>query len=341
MFGIQSPTSVTSRKNMGRYIDFNVRYDPETESQQDLMAKILYSIIINRLKHKKPVVMFISGDSGEGKSLTALRIQELLLKALGLDIKDYLEVMNVFTPLEYSQKLDQLLYNKELKKVPFLCMHEARNIVKAKEWQSFLNQAIADVNAMSRAIKPLCFIVISQFIRDINTDIRYTLNYYCDAFRPLGSRVQLSISKMWKDTRDLEKPKLRKRRLKGFVQLKGSHKKIVFSPRHFEMGKPDKEIVKLFEKLDFESKGKIIRRKMDKLLKEMGEDMGEETKKTDTMAEWYMKNQESLLLIGKRSRGKWKLKPEVKIMHGLTDSELKDFQQSLNEKFKVQEEEMA
>jgi predicted RNA-binding protein Jag len=310
-----------------------VKYDPEEDTPEQLTERILFALFIKRIKHKKPTVAFIGGESGEGKSWSALRLMQILLKIQGIDIKYYLEETNVFTPLEYPKKLDNLLFKKELKKVNCICIQEARDVVKAKNWHIFLTQAIADVNAMSRSIKRLCFFVVSQFIRDITVDIRYTLNYYIIVRRPLGKKPQLFISVMWKDDRDLEKPKLRKRRIRGYIiDKKGRYR--IYEPKYLELGRPDKEIIEMFDRRDFESKAKIIRKKIEKLIADMKVDMEVTNKKVTAMVEWYMKNQEQLNLIGKRVRGKWKVKPEVKVIHELNDMEAREFQDKLNESMK-------
>ena len=191
----------------------------------------------------------------------------------GLDIMDYVDVMNVYTPLEYSTKLNKILFYKAYKKANIFCIHEARTVVKAKLWHGFLAQAISDINAMSRSIKRICTIIISQFIRDITADTRYTLNLYCKISRPLGKPARLYINVMWKDDRDLEKPKLRKRKLSGYlIYPNGKYQR--FIPKYFEMKKPSKAIIELFEKADKEGKTKIIRRKQDEVLKELKNDLG-------------------------------------------------------------------
>lgn len=318
---------------MGKYIDFAIKYDPATDTQEDLTKRILYALIIKRIKAKKPTVIFMGGDSGEGKSFTSLRVQEILLELQGLSLKDYVEDINVFTPLEYPTKLDKLLFDKTLKKINIICMHEAREVVKAKLWHSFLNQAISDVNAMSRSIKRLCFIVISQFIRDISSDIRYTLNYYVTIHRPINRKPQLSISVMWKDDRDLEKPKLRKRPIRGYLVYPGNKYRL-FQPQYLELSKPNKEIIEIFEKRDYESKAKIIRSKVDKLIQEMKSEIQPEDKKVVAMVEWYISNPENLNKIGKRIKKRWRVNDKFKEMHDLTDSEAKEFQQQLNDKMK-------
>lgn len=313
--------------------DFAVRYDESVDTNEDIVRRILYNVFVKRIKSNKPCVMFIGGESGEGKSTTALRFEQLLLEIQGLDVKDYIDEINVYTPLQYPQKIDKLLYDKALKKVNIIAVHEARNVVKAKTWQSFLPQAIADVNAMSRSMKPMFFFIISQFIRDITTDIRYTLNFYMTVSRPVGHKARLYIYKMWKDDRDLEKPKLRRSKLRGYLILPNGKRKR-YSPEYLEVNMPPRELVKRFEELDMQAKSSIIRHKLDKLMKEMQLEVGMEERKVDTMVKWYTENLDNLKLIGKQVRKKWKLKDEFKDMHDLTRTEVSIFEKKLTEKLK-------
>jgi len=189
---------------------------------------------------------------------------------------------------------------------------------------------------MSRAIKRICFIIISQFIRDISADIRYTLTYYIKAYRPLGEMTRLEIFTMWKDDSDLEKPKLKKRKVKGYLQYPDGKRRL-FEPSYFELPRVKLEIRKAFEKRDFDAKAMIIRGKLEKMLEEMKTEVDIENKKVNAMVEWYIKNPDSINMIGHKVRGKWKLKPEAKLMHGLTDIEMVNFQKILDEKMKDKE----
>jgi len=326
----------------------NLKLPLKTERRKRKYKKTIYlnsnRIALNLKKGSPCQVYGFTLDSASGwyitdnwmvthNSFCALRLQELLMEIQGMDLKDHVDNINVFTPLEYPTKLDALLFNKELKKINIICMHEARDIVKAKKWNTFLNQSIADVNAMSRTVKRLCFIVISQFIRDITTDTRYTLNYYITVERPIGKKPRLYISIIWKDDRDLEKPKIRKRRLKGYIIDKNGKQRI-FQPKFLELSKPSKEIIEIFEKRDFEAKAKVIRHKIEKLITEMKTDLDLKNNKVNTMVDWYMEHQDNLNIIGKRYRGKWKVKPEVKEMHDLSDLEAREFEEKLNKKMK-------
>lgn len=318
---------------MGKFIDYVVKYDPKTETAEDLTRKIIYSLIVRRNKGNKPTTIFLGGDSGEGKSTAGIRLQEILMELKGLSIKEHFDAMNVYTPLEYPSKIDRLLHSEDLKKVNIICIHEAREIIRAKKWQDFLTQAVADVNAMSRSIKRITFIIISQFIRDITTDIRYTLNYYVTAYRPIGKKCRLKWSVMWKDDRDVESPRLNKRGIRGYLVYPNG-RYVFHQPTYMEVSLPDKELIKHFEKKDYEAKAAIIRRKLEQMLKEMQVGIEDQDSKIHAMTEWYLNNPESLNLISKSYRGKLKIKPEIKVMHDLTDTQVKQFEEKLNEKFK-------
>lgn len=323
------------------FCDFAIRYDPKKDTKNDITEKILHALVVKRLKGKKPTAMFIGGESGSGKSYAALKIQEIILKQYGIKLTDVLHDINVYNPTEYPVKLENLLFStkatettlkqKSLKKAPILAVHEARTVIPAKMWHNFVNQAIGDVNAMSRSIKRMLFIIVSQFIRDISSDIRYTLNYYCIVKRKNKGPARLYINVMWKDDRDIEKPKLRKRRIQGYlIYPNGRYRRFV--PEYIELSKPPKEIIEEFEKQDFESKGKIIHQKMEKMIKEMQIEQDVGTKKIDAMVDFYLQDIDKLYQIGKRNKNGWKVKPAIRDMHDLTKIELTEFQDKLNAK---------
>lgn len=318
------------------WCDFAVHYDQSKDTQRDLILRILYSLFIGRIKSKKPAIAFISGDSGEGKSETALTVQKMLMECQDLNYLPYIEQMNVITPMEYPKKLEALLHDPSLKKVNIITMHEAREVVKAKLWQSFVTQVIPDINAMSRKIKPLVIIIISQFIRDITTDVRYTLNFYIKIRRPKRKNARMYINIMWKDDRDLEKPKLRKRPISGYIiDPKGRWRRYV--PQYFELGRPDKEAIEIFDAMDTEAKTSIIKNKLAKLLQELRKDTLDANAKIESMVDYYSQSNDLLSVVGKQWRGKWIVKPQIKKMHDLSPDEVKTFQDRLNEKVKSME----
>lgn len=306
--------------------DFIVRYNPSIDTEKTLSKKILFNIIVkNRLRCKKPAVVFMSGDSGEGKSYGSLRFEEVLLEGQGLQLKDYLHDINVYTPLDYPIKKKALLNEKRLRKINILTTHDARGIVKAKLWFNFLNQAISDINALSRAVKPLCIIIISQFIRDISVDIRYTLNFYCKCSRVGHMPTKVEFYIIYKDDRDLEKPKLKKRKLSGFIVYpNGKYRR--FTPKFLRLDLPPKEICEEFDKHDTQEKAKIIDRKINELIGQIQKDIGVyDDIKIKKMIEYYTENDERLSIVCKIVRNKFRINKDAMEMHNLNKEEVKEF----------------
>jgi hypothetical protein len=312
--------------------DFAVRYDPRVDSPEDLTKRVLFSLFVKPIRMKKPRVIFVSGDSGEGKSYSAIRLQEILCELQGIDVVRHFKDMNVFTPLEYPKKLDRILNDRELRKVNIICMHEAREIIKAKDWHSFLTQSIADVNAMSRSIKRICFIIISQFIRDITSDVRYTLNYYVTLKRN-RSETRMFIQRVWKDDRDLEKPKLRKRRIFGYVIYPDGRRK-KYMPEYLLVKKPNSVLLDMFDELDTKAKREIIRRKTNKLIEAMEMDLVGENSKIVGMVKWYVEHPEELNSVGKLRGGRFVLEKKFNEMHDLTNKEKLEFVKGLQRELK-------
>lgn len=293
------------------FTDFVVKYDPKTDTKTDLAKRILYAVWIKRLKNKKPVRIFIAGKSGEGKSYTSIMLQQILFEIMGLDIRDYFEAVNIFTPLEYPTKMEALLMDKKLKKAFIVCMQEAREIVKATDWQRFLSVAVSDVHALSRTVKRMIFLIISQSIKNITREMRYTIDFYCTIRRPRGKKPRLSIWVMYIDERDLEKPKLRKRKLSGYIQYPSGIRRR-FIPTFLEISKPDKDLIELFERKDFEAKSGIIKNKLAKLIQSMKVDIGDATDKVVVAVDWYTQNPHAIDNIGKTFNKKWKLTKDAR-----------------------------
>lgn len=313
--------------------DFKVHYDPDKDTGETVAKKIIASLIVGRIKHHKPAVLFISGDSGEGKSYSALKLQEWLAEIQKWVLLDYYHICNIHSPLQYMENVDKLLHDPEYKKANILCIHEARDLINSKDWESFLSRAISDVNALSRAIKRLIVIIISQFIRDITKDIRYTINYYIKISRPKGKKARMYFYVMWKDDRDPDNPKLRKRKLCGYlVYPNGKHRQ--YRPEYIILPKPSKELCEIFEKADREAKTSSIRQKLSKVVDHIKTDMGLEDNKVNKLIDWYAEKTDNLNSIGRIRRNKWKTSQEFRDMHDLNKDEVKRFEEGLNNKLK-------
>jgi hypothetical protein len=234
----------------------------------------------------------------------------------------------VFTPLEYARKIDNLLNNPALKKVNVIMIDEARELVKSGTWYSFINRAIADVNAMSRGVKPMVFIVITQSIKDVDSATRRTLTFWGKCARP-HRKVTLWLYKLWKDDRDLERPLLKKRRIYGVIRYKG--RKAVIKPT-FNFSLPRKELIAIYEPLQRKTKGALIRRKLEQLLKELEKDFVGLYDKVDAVVSWYAERPDMLSTVLERKHNKIKLREDARAMFDFSSEELKEFETRINVK---------
>jgi hypothetical protein len=315
--------------------DFRIKHDFDTEKDENLIKKIIYNLTLKRLKGHKPCIIGIFGKSSEGKSYAGLRIQEILAELNGFNLKENLEVANVFLPIEYPEKINKLLNDEKYKKVCVICMHEARTVISAKLWFDFVTQAIADINAVHRRIKPLVVIIISQSINDITKEMRTTLDYYIKATRPINDRTRLKIYSFWEDDTDIANIKLRKRKIKGIiVNPDGSMRK--FRPMYWELRKPSKEIAKAFDKIDLLSKKEIFQKRIKDMVSKMKMDLNLPEKKIDNIVDFYMQNPNNLLTIIEKRQGKIRIKKDVMDFHDLNKNELVMLEKKFRERNLVQ-----
>jgi len=316
-------------------IDYNVYYDPSKETEIDLFAKIAYSLILRRIKYKKPSVCHVSGKSGEGKSLSVLFIMYLLLKMQGMDIKKYMEITNIFTQMEYSTKLRQLLKDKEFKRINMLCVHEGREAMEAKEWQSMFNRNVAHVNALCRAIKRMAIFIVSQSIRDITKEIRYTLDYQIKIYRRLhrgeDGQARLLWYVLYIDDRDIENPKLRKRKVQGWLNLPNG-RRIVHKPSFFSIPLVDGDIKDMFEAKDREKKMEILNKRLEDMEEEARKKNTSQTEKIDSLVQFYLNNENARAdVIRVNKLGNYKPIGSFGKLHDLKPSEIKEFEAKFNE----------
>lgn len=315
---------------MGKYIDFIIDYNDDPK----IMGKhILQHITVNRLRAKKPCIIFIGGDSGEGKSCFGLKIVDAVNQEYGIDTYDTLNDSVVYLPIEYLRKLDDCLHWKknnrpDLKDLHVLMIDEAREVVRARDWYTFLNRAISDCNAMSRRIKPMVLIVVSQFIKDIDSAIRYTLSYYCECQRPLTGRTRVTMERIWKNTYDLERPRLCKRPLVGYVRSNNSMSK--FFPR-FEANMPDKKIFKKYDEENFEAKSKILRKRIEETIAKMEKQVNI-FDKVQSLVNYYIQHPDQLTTIIDPRFKKFRLRKNFKEMHEITRTEQIEFEKRMQEK---------
>lgn len=320
--------------NFSKRVDFWIQHNPDDEKKA---IKILDYAFLYRTEKKKQTVLVLTGDPGEAKSSIAQALTEKLLKNRGIDYTPYVSDVTVYTPFEFPEKERRLLEDPELKHIPIMIIDEARLVVKAKNWQDFLNQAIADVFALQRRVKQLMLIIVTQDLGDIDKDIRRLVTYWGECYRPLNGSAELHLSRFYKDTKDPEKIKLKKRGLKGIVQMPDGRQRLEF-PSTFIFRMPSKEVWAKYDEDNFKNKGTIIKQKLEEMMDRMKKDIGlKEKSRENVLLNYYLtpeKYQELLFHFKTTNRGNYKLKQGAREILGLQPSEAKRFELAVKEKMK-------
>lgn len=313
-------------------IDCVVRYNPKDDNIEDLTLRVLKHLFLYRLKYNKPVILGVFGRSGEGKSESMASVIEELTKVQGLEFSKYFEVMNVFTPLQYSDKLNKIMFDKQYKDIKMIIMHEAREVVKASNWHSFINVAISDVNAMARSIKRVMTVIISQGLMDISKGIRSTLTHYAKIERPnnpdLNAKMYLRV--IYEDDTYMERPQLRRRKPK-IMLIYPDGKSRVWIPNYFEIPRASVEVQNLLKEKDNEAKAPIIKKKLRQIQEEMEREWGTDKKSNmfSKMVDFYTQDREKFQQVLNFRRNKWQVNKEFIKMLGVEKKDQKQFTKEL------------
>lgn len=278
---------MVNRRFMGKLFDFILDRERNPGPPG---VEILKRICFARLKHNKQVFIFIAGaevtGTGEGKSYFVLNWLDHLMKEIGLDLKDYIDDLIAYTPLEYGEKLDAILNSPRLKKIPFFMVDEASEALDALEWNNFSNKAIRHINLKSRGIKPLVVFFISPDVRDMDAGVRRTLTFYAECQRPLGQSTRVVIERPFKIRRGLEDVFIDTRPIKGLIKTsKGAY----MSYPTFKITMPRKEIREIYDKLQYEKKSKLTGNTLEKFIQTLKDRYEFDYKRIDLIVKRILK----------------------------------------------------
>lgn len=293
---------------------------------------ILKSLTIRRLKADKPSVILVTGDSGEGKSATALRVATDVLAMQEINIRDYLNDVIVYNPFEFAEKVDAILTSERLKKVNVIILDEARGIVKASNWNSFINQAISDINAVSRGVKPLVIIIVSQDVGDIDRSTRKTIKYEFICSRPLESKVRIHpvVYYKYRPRGSVEKIELRYRSLK--IQVRGEIENYEINPPILVVNKVDSDIWNLYKSEEAIRKTKLIRNRTSKLINKLKKERSGEESRVDNVYNILVEDSEKLGELTVFKRGKTRINEDALEFNDWSKSEMRELEKRLNQK---------
>jgi len=197
-------------------------------------------------------------------------------------------------------------------------------------WYTVVNQAVADVNAMSRTVKPLAFTMVSQDITDIDKELRRTVNFYGWCLRPFSQHTKFYFYQVYK-TRNIENSKIMQKRLHGIVFTPSGTLNVQIDK--FILDLPSKALQKRFEELDFQAKGEIIMRKLDMLEKLLQAEMPK-LSKIDQLIEVLLRDPTMLQFATVRNNktGSLKIKPQFAALQNFSPADSKEFEKELKKR---------
>ncbi|MBU0636250.1 ATP-binding protein, partial [Candidatus Micrarchaeota archaeon] len=311
--------------------DFIIQWQPSEDKKIEMEQntfEIFEHLFYYPLKHNKPCVVLVTGKSGTGKSETTLKIIDKHLEKKGIDFKNHVSDVIIMNPKEYADKLEKILYDKDLKKIDVLLLDEARILIGSDNWQDFCNKSIGHMNATSRAIKPLMIFIVTQSIMDISKAIRRTIDYELCCTRPTGQKVRIRPRKYYIEDADLEKPRLRWRRIIGTIIDSNKRRRTYFTMVKFS--KVRTEIRKLYDVIVVEAKKQFIDSVMQKTIEKITKSMGVADNRVEKLETHLKKDHEFLDAWGELKAKRFRLKPNFRDVFSLTKSQTTELEKRLS-----------
>lgn len=317
-------------------IDFSVDWKGSDESTT---LEILEHVLLRRVKGNLPCVIAVTGKTGRGKSLGSLVLIQKMLARQGIDLlqalpgsadpRSLLERIVIFNPLEYAEKMKATLHNRELRDVPFIQIDEARFVVGSDQWHSFVNQTIGHVNAISREFKPLVSFIITQSLKDIDKKTRTALDFQFKFERTAGESAYILPYVFWENDNDIEKIKLCRRRLIGFIKKDGEKVK---SKLKIRVKLASKELRDIYGPLVRARKIDLVNSKMEALTEKITRDFNKNNfDRINQLIEDCLKSPQEFHTYAEYSRKKWRLKEGVEEKLSLSVEQKKEFERRLRE----------
>lgn len=319
-------------------IDFVVQVTKEM-TEEEISTEILDHLFHNPLRNNKPCVIVYTGASGEGKSLTAHRVEEKLYTKAGFTMDEMIanvQLTTVVDPTTYPDKIGNMLNNKELKKHFSFKVDEARAVVGTDNWNSFANHAISHVNAVSRSVKPIEFSIITQTLKDIDPATRRTINYQAKITRVGRNKARMKLYRFYETDYNPEQIKLSKRRVIGQL-IDEENNRYTIIPT-FVMHLPSPGIRQVYDQMVVKEKLEFLNTKLSQLADKIkNEKKANDFNRVEALAKHFIDNPGELMSYGEFKRGKWKLKKMLQenlnlsqVQQNELERRLTDYNKNLN-----------
>lgn len=292
---------------------------------------ILYHILRRPVSSNMPIVLIVSGKSGRGKSETTITILNELLKRDGINFAEYLKDILVANPLDYMTVLDGVLYNKRLKKIHVVWLDEARMLISAEKWNEFINRAIPHMTALSRQVKPLVIVIVTQSLMDVQKSMRSLIDYEIKCTRVPFKSVKAKVREYYIDDRDPEKIRLRWKYPRGFFIEGKELRSFVFNEIEFK--RAPKELLAIYDPIITARKSEFLKKIMNQTIERIKSELGSlDFSRVNHIYDHLNKSPDQFYYWTAKKGKKFVLKKEFGNFFNLDRIQVRELQRLINEK---------
>lgn len=320
-------------------LDFVTEWDYNEKATSE---KIIVDYIERRLDAGMPIVVIIYGKSRSGKSRLALKISDALYKRKGIDFATILQRCVLIKPEDWDTKAREIFEQKEpiSKQICTIQLDEAKFILNAADWQSLKNRTIQTIAATSASIKPVCFFVIAQLLKDVNNKTRETSDLIIRVHRTPRHAPNCNITIPYERILDISTIKVCPRVFNGLVKYPDGTKEHIMPV--FQPTLPRKEVDDIYAGFETTEKTEQIFQVFDELRKQRQKLKGDEENKVKKVAEYLIDNIGELEKIAAFKRQKWKLGLSArKRFEEFTEREIGTLERLVNDGVKIKAMEMV
>lgn len=240
---------------------------------EELIKNELFDLWYTEQKQKL-LIVFIEGESGSGKSSLMLKLmyefEKFASQRDGKEFKFDIEKQIIYTPIEYSHKIQEWIRSDHYT----IGIDEARFLVSARTWQTFVNRIITEANATLRQLKHnnnnYCGIIFinSQDFSDVDKSLRLTVNYLI-RIKPKGRKDMHRVVTIYEVIKLIDEKKILRKKLT--LNVLNFDVVCKFKVRLID----DKNLLRKYHEHIVEAKSQILRKKFEKLKHVLKQEIGE------------------------------------------------------------------
>lgn len=311
---------------------FDLMIKNYTGNEKEIFQAIIDKLWLSRIRSGMPVMIAVVGKSSSGKSVFTLVTQEEIYHQLQLPIlESFVDPCTLIKPSDYAPKMDNLLFNKDMKDLFTVQLDEAKFLIATDDWQQFKNKATRTITATSRAIKPMLFFLLAQRRSDIEARTRQALDYYVEVIRRPGEKPYAMIFEVYEDKRKFNDPDFKTRPIMVCLQYKDGRTETIVPRIHFSM--PTDPIWNKYKSIEMPTKTSEIKSLLEQMQREESKLRGETDIKVKKFVEHMLSNPGEIEKLGNITKRGWKVSKDSVARMGYTNKEIREIEDLITKNY--------